>query len=107
MREETIVEKAVSLPLIRRRAIEAGFTRMRVVPLKICDLEGNVLREDLGRTSLPRDVAPGEEIEIDMTVAGVPESGRFELRYDMVVEGVTWFEFQGSPCLRRTLEVSS
>jgi hypothetical protein len=31
--------------------------------------------------------------------------GVYELRYDMVVEGVTWFEFHGSPCPRRALEV--
>lgn len=216
MREETVVEKAVSLPLVRRLALEAGFTRMRVVPLrsagsyvfdygacaadrpalrrmwdetlrhsasekarfvlhkgddppadtllpahrltgrlgariiavratpsvaagepftdrlritntgtvtwsargrrfggqvtcglKICDLEGKVLREDLGRTPLSRDVVPGDEISIDLSVTGVPEAGRYELRYDMVVEGVTWFEFQGSSCLRRTLDVRS
>src|SRR5690606_19538715 len=34
MREETVIEKAVSLPLIRRLATDAGFTRMRVVPLR-------------------------------------------------------------------------
>jgi SAM-dependent methyltransferase len=34
MREERVVEKAVSLPLIRRLAIGAGFTRMKVVPLR-------------------------------------------------------------------------
>jgi SAM-dependent methyltransferase len=34
MREESVVEKAVSLPLIRRLAMDAGFTRMRVVPLR-------------------------------------------------------------------------
>lgn len=34
MREETIVEKPVSLPLLRRLATDAGFTRMRVVPLR-------------------------------------------------------------------------
>ncbi|MEX2660490.1 MAG: hypothetical protein WD227_01120, partial [Vicinamibacterales bacterium] len=216
MREETVVEKAVSLPLVQRLALEAGFTRMRVVPLrsagsyvfdygacaadrpalrrmwdetlrhsasekarfvlhkgddppadtllpahrltgrlgariiavratpsvaagepftdrlritntgtvtwsargrrfggqvtcglKICDLEGKVLREDLGRTPLSRDVVPGDEISIDLSVTGVPEAGRYELRYDMVVEGVTWFEFQGSSCLRRTLDVRS
>lgn len=216
MREEMVVEKAVSLPLVRRLAFDAGFTRMRVVPLrspgtytfdylasdadgpalrqmwddtmrhsageharfvlhkgddppadtlvpahrlsgrlgaeitalqtapavaagqpftdrlrilntgavtwkargrrfggqvtcglKICDARGDVLREDLGRTPLPHDVAPGQQIEIDMTVAGLDVPGRFELRYDMVVEGVTWFEFQGSPCLRRSLDVSA
>ncbi len=73
--------------------------------LKVCDARGDVLREDLGRTPLPRDVAPGEEIEIEMTVAGLLPTGQYGLRYDMVVEGVTWFEFQGSPCGRRSLEV--
>ena len=68
---------------------------------------GDVLREDLGRTPLPRDVAPGEAIEIEMTVAGLLPTGQYGLRYDMVVEGVTWFEFHGSPCARRSLEVVS
>jgi hypothetical protein len=216
MREEGVIEKSVSLPVIRRMAMEAGFTRMRVVPLrssaayafeyaatpadgvplrqmwdetlrlcpgeharfvlhkgddppantllpahqlvgrlaarivpeqvsatvragrpftdrlrivnagsvtwtargrrfggqvtlglKVCDAGGEVLREDLGRTPLPRDVAPGEEMEIEMTVAGLLPAGHYGLRYDMVVEGVTWFEFQGSPCARRALEVIS
>jgi SAM-dependent methyltransferase len=216
MREESVIEKSDSLPVIRRQAMEAGFSRMRVVPLrssaayvfdyaatpadglplrhmwdetlrlcpgeharfvlhkgddppadtllpahqlvgrlearivpdqvsaivragrpftdrlritnagsvtwkargrrfggqvtfglKVCDAGGAVLREDLGRTSLPRDIAPGEEIEIEMTVAGLLPTGHYGLRYDMVVEGVTWFEFQGSPCARRSLEVIS
>jgi SAM-dependent methyltransferase len=216
MREERVIEKSVSLPVIRRQAMEAGFSRMRVVPLrssaayvfdyaatpadglplrqmwdetlrlcpgeharfvlhkgddppadtllpahqlvgrlearivpdqvsaivragrpftdrlritnagsvtwkargrrfggqvtfglKVCDAGGAVLREDLGRTPLPRDIAPDEEIEIEMTVAGLLPTGHYGLRYDMVVEGVTWFEFQGSPCARRSLEVIS
>ena len=73
--------------------------------LKVCDARGEVLREDLGRTPLPHDVAPGESIEIEMAVAGVLPAGSYQLRFDMVVEGVTWFEFQGSPCLHRALEV--
>ena len=216
MREHAVLEKRVSLPLVRRLALEAGFTRMRVVPLrgsgayafdytaspadgdalermwaetlrlspgehsrfvlhkgddpppdtllpaqklagrlaariavshatadaradrpftdrlriantgsvtwrahgrrfggqvtcglKICTASGEILREDLGRTPLPRDVAPGEEIAIEMTVPGALAPGRYVLRYDMVVEGVTWFEFQGSPCVERPIEISS
>ena len=215
MREESVIEKSVSLPLVRRLAMDAGFSRMRVVPLrssaayafdysatsaddvpfqqmweetlrlgpgeharfvlhkgddppedtllpahqlvgrlearivpeqvsatvragqaftdrlrirnagsvtwkargrrfggqvtlglKVCDAHDEVLREDLGRTPLPRDVAPGDEIEIEMTVAGCLAPGQYRLRYDMVVEGVTWFEFHGSPCPRRALAVS-
>ena len=34
MREESVIEKSVSLPAIRRLAMEAGFSRMRVVPLR-------------------------------------------------------------------------
>ena len=34
MREEQVMEKSVSLPLIRHLAGQAGFTRMRVVPLR-------------------------------------------------------------------------
>jgi SAM-dependent methyltransferase len=215
MREERIVEKSVSLPLVRRLAMEAGFSRMRVVPLrsssayafeyaaapaddlalqhmwdetvrlspgeharfvlhkgddpapdthlpadqllgrlraqidlarvcptvgsglaftdslritntgsvtwkargrrfggqvtcglKICDATGNVLREDLGRTPLPGDVAPGQAIDIEITVPAALPPGDYRLKYDMVVEGVTWFEFQGSPCASRALAVS-
>ena len=73
--------------------------------LKVCNAAGDVVREDLGRTALPRDVAPGEEIEIEMMIAGVLPAGHYGLRYDMVVEGVTWFEFHGSPCAQRSLDV--
>jgi len=73
--------------------------------LRVCDFAGNVLREDLGRTPLPRDVSPGEAIEIEMVVAGALPAGQYELRYDAVVEGVTWFEFHGSPTPRRRLEI--
>ncbi|MBY0495490.1 MAG: methyltransferase domain-containing protein [Cyanobacteria bacterium] len=34
MREESIIEKSVSLPYVRRLAFEVGFTKMTVVPLR-------------------------------------------------------------------------
>jgi len=73
--------------------------------LKICGPGGDVLREDLGRTPLPHDLAPGKEVVLDIVVAAELPVGRYDLRYDMVVEGVTWFELQGSRCLRTPLEV--
>lgn len=73
--------------------------------LKVCSPDGAVIREDLGRTPLLRDVAPGETIETDVTVGGELAPGRYQLRYDMVVEGVTWLEFHGSPCLHVPFEV--
>src|SRR5262249_5742565 len=58
------------------------------------------------RTPLSRDVAPGDSLEVDIVVAGSLEPGRYRLRYDMVVEGVTWFDYQGSPCAHREIEIT-
>jgi hypothetical protein len=68
---------------------------------------GELVREDLGRTRLGADVAPGGETGLTVEVAGLLPPGQYELKYDMVVEGVTWFEFHGSPCAIRTLEVAA
>ena len=75
--------------------------------VKVADTRGNVLREDLGRTSLASDVLPNGVIELEITMPGVLPPGQHELRYDMVVEGVTWFEFQGSSYVRRLLTITA
>jgi hypothetical protein len=74
--------------------------------LKIYAADATLVREDLGRTPLPRDVPPGETIAVEVTVPGALAPGTYTLRYDMVVEGVTWFEFQGSPRAERSLVIS-
>jgi SAM-dependent methyltransferase len=74
--------------------------------LKVFGENGQCVREDLGRTPLPHDVAPGDAIELEMTVQAALPPGRYVLHYDMVVEGVTWFEHQGSPTPRRQLTIA-
>lgn len=55
---------------------------------------------------LPRDIEPGEAIEVTLPVAWPDEPGRYELESDLVLEHVAWFsERLGSPVLRRTFEV--
>jgi SAM-dependent methyltransferase len=73
--------------------------------LKVCTTDGEIVREDLGRTPLPHDVAPAAEVTLDIGVDGVLPAGHYHLRYDMIVEGVIWFEFDGSPCAVCSLEV--
>jgi SAM-dependent methyltransferase len=73
--------------------------------VKVFGSDGQLLREDLGRTPLPHDVAPGENVTVTVPIQGVLPAGMYELRIDMVVEGVTWFEFQGSTCWTGALEV--
>jgi O-antigen ligase len=47
------------------------------------------------RTSLPRDVGPGESVTLDAVVWAPPKEGEYLLEWDMVQEHVTWF-FQKS-----------
>lgn len=75
--------------------------------LKLCTEADAVIRDDLGRTPLPSDVGPGEEIRLDIRFRADLNPGRYLLRFDMVVEGVTWFEPHGSPAPRRPLEVTA
>jgi len=74
--------------------------------VKICTEDGRLLRDDLGRTNLPHDVAPGEEARLQVRIPALLAPGRYLLKYDMVAEYVTWFEQQGSPTARRVLTVT-
>ena len=62
-----------------------------------------VVRDDV-RGPLPRDVQPGEEVEIGIW-ANVPrQPGVYRLELDMVQESVRWFAKAGSP--KATIEVT-
>jgi SAM-dependent methyltransferase len=74
--------------------------------LKVYDPRGTLIREDLGRTPIPTDVLPGQTTELTVHLDALVPPGEYELRYDMVVEGVTWFEFQGSRTVSRRLTVT-
>ena len=54
---------------------------------------------DGGRTLLPRQVEPGQQVQLQATVEAPAGEGRYILVWDMVHEGVTWFEGKGSPTL--------
>jgi len=41
-------------------------------------------------------VAPGGRCALRATLPAAPAPGRYQLKLDLVVEGVTWFEPQGS-----------
>ncbi len=75
--------------------------------VKVYGPDGELVREDLGRTPLDADVPPGGERELTLEFAGTLPPGQYQLKYDMVVEGVTWFEPHGSHCPTRTLVVTS
>ena len=69
--------------------------------------ENNVaVVNDDGRSVLLYDLAPGEEIEIPLTVTAPIEAGSYVLEIDLVQEGVAWFASKGSRPLRTTVKVN-
>jgi hypothetical protein len=62
---------------------------------------------DYLRSPLPRDVEPGEAVDL-LVVAPVPaEPGRYILELDLVDEGIAWFGSLGSPTLTVALDAVS
>lgn len=64
------------------------------------DRKGRMTILDDGRAGLPRDLKPGEEIEISFTVVAPRTFGTYQLELDMVQEGIAWFGERGSKTCR-------
>jgi hypothetical protein len=69
------------------------------------DERGNPIVWDGPRTSLPRPLAPGEAIELELPVRGPIPPGRYRLAVDLVDEGRFWFAELGNERLERDLDV--
>ena len=54
---------------------------------------------------LPRDVAPGEAVEIDIEVRAPEQPGNYILMFDMVSEHLAWFEDLGSETVEHPIDV--
>jgi SAM-dependent methyltransferase len=61
----------------------------------LLDGSGTLLSVDHSRHSLPERIEPGGTASMTVHV-GLPRPGHFRLAFDLVAEGVTWFENQGS-----------
>lgn len=67
--------------------------------------DGKMVVRDDGRTELPREVSPGESVELELAVRAPEEPGRYELVLDMVEEFVAWWSDHGSPVARLDVTV--
>jgi SAM-dependent methyltransferase len=59
------------------------------------DGDGRLMAIDYSRHDLPEPVPPGGGLTLEVEVM-LPGPGRFQLGFDLVAEGVSWFENQGS-----------
>jgi hypothetical protein len=63
---------------------------------KWLDESGRIVVNDDGRTPLPRDLAPRDELELELRVKAPLAPGKYSLMLDLVQEQVSWFYEQGS-----------
>jgi hypothetical protein len=63
---------------------------------QLCAQDGTVIDRDYARAWLPRSLEPGGTADIAIDVAAPPQPGRYALKFDLVSEGIDWFEACGS-----------
>jgi Radical SAM superfamily len=105
MRQPLRVKAGQPLPLRTRvtnlstRAFPAQATygrRLVRLGAQLCSADGSLLNRDYERAWLPSALAPGTAAEIPITVKAPDTPGRYLLKFDLVSEGIDWFEACGS-----------
>jgi hypothetical protein len=76
---------------------EASYGR-RLVRLgaQLCDASGAVVDRDYARAWLPNAIGGGEQAEVPIEIPAPAQPGRYQLKFDLVSEGIDWFEACGS-----------
>ncbi len=64
---------------------------------QLCAADGSLIDRDYERAWLPQHLPAGETVEIPITVKAPETPGRYQLKFDLVSEGIDWFETGGSP----------
>jgi hypothetical protein len=70
------------------------------------DDRGNPIFWDGVRTPLPRVVAPGESLRLELDVQGAWPPGRYRLAVDLVAEERAWFAELGGSTIAQDVEVA-
>ena len=69
------------------------------------DKDGKLTSETEGHNGIPKDLKPGEEIEMTLQVTAPKQPGDWTMQLDMVQEGVNWFSERGSPVTNIKVQV--
>ncbi|MEW6363606.1 MAG: radical SAM protein [Acidobacteriota bacterium] len=74
---------------------------------QLLDHQRSLLDRDFARAFLPSVVKPAETVPIPLTLTPPPAPGQYVLKFDMVCEGVGWFEDGGSGVRFKNMRVKS
>ena len=71
----------------------------------MCGADGALLNRDYERAWLPSALSPGSAADVPITIKAPETPGHYVLKFDLVSEGIDWFEACGSPTTTRELVV--
>jgi len=72
---------------------------------QLCDASGALIDRDFARAWLPKTVDPGEGTDVTIEIPAPQQPGRYLLKFDLVSEGIDWFERCGSETTMKPLVV--
>jgi hypothetical protein len=67
--------------------------------------DGTILNRDYARAWLPQTLGPGDRADVRIEIPAPEQAGRYTLKFDLVSEGIDWFEKCGSPTTTKTFIV--
>ena len=70
---------------------------------QLCAANGTLIERDYARAWLPHTVEAGGEADVLIEIPGPQQPGRYAVKFDLVSEGIDWFERCGSPTTTRPL----
>jgi 2-polyprenyl-3-methyl-5-hydroxy-6-metoxy-1,4-benzoquinol methylase len=81
----------------------AGFVRLGA---QLFNDHGQMLIPDYGRVEIPRDMKQNDEAVLELELSAPANRGQYNIRLDMVDEGVTWFSEKTSHAVEIPLIVT-
>jgi SAM-dependent methyltransferase len=75
------------------------------IGIQLLDAASRVIDPDFVRWRLPHDVGPDESLNASIAFAAPAAAGEYQLKFDLVAEGITWFEPGGTVVAIRPLRV--
>lgn len=72
---------------------------------QLCDEHGTLIERDYARAWLPHTLKPGASIDVPIEIVAPATPGKYVLKFDLVSEGIDWFENNGSPTTLKPLVV--
>jgi hypothetical protein len=98
----TMVQNLSTRPFAARASYGRRLVRLGA---QLCSADGRLIERDYARAWLPAPLGPGGAAEIPIQIPAPRSPGRYALKFDLVSEGIDWFENAGSPTTMKSLWV--